>query len=539
MITSITPTNDNPKTWKTGLVRHPILVLSVFPVIGMLILYWSMERWGISCSFDTSAYLLTAENFLQGKGVDILLSTGKVIPQMHYPPLYSMFLSVFMWMGMDRLAAPMCLSVILFGANISMVSLIVYDNTRSPRFAVLASFLALTSNILVYIHTIAMSEALFIFLGLSGIHFTVSYARKRKPSHLIFGAICYALAFLTRHAGLAFIAAGALTILIYDRHRIKKAVRDSLFLTTLGIAPTLLWILVHLSSFTAYLESGGRTIKWHMLGLTRPLSLANTAVQWLLPGKVPFQIRMIFATALLTTAMYILISYRKILRKVISECLNDADSAVFTAFAGFLLFYAALLLFSILLVDAFIPLDTRILSPAYVAFLVLALCLLNKIPAKTWRKPLFRCLIIGGIACFSLVSTVRSINYLLILRENGGGCTRAELRNSRIIAYLRTLPENTVVYANDPAPIYLLTGKRADFLPNKKSPFTKTPNPNFRKQMETLENQLEKKSAVVVCFKDGVHKFMTGYCIKEAELRTEISLKNILKTRDGNVYVRR
>jgi len=84
-------------------------------------------------------------------------------------------------MGLDPLLGSRWISALLFAANALLVAYIIYRITLSPGASLIGSFFALTSFPMVYIHSMAMSEPMFIFLVLLGFSFLALYLQGSRP----------------------------------------------------------------------------------------------------------------------------------------------------------------------------------------------------------------------------------------------------------------------------------------------------------------------------------------------------------------------
>ena len=512
-----------------------ILLFILFPLLGVITLYICFQ-YGIGCSFDSCIYILTAENLLKGNGFNVLVSSGRVFPLVHYPPFYPILLSGIMYLGFDKLSAPMYLNVFLFGANVFLVSLILFDNTHSRFIAIVGAFFTLISPIVVFIHSRAMSEALCLFMGLAGIYFLSSYIRKNQNFFLWISSCCFGLAFFTRYAGIAFIITGMVTVFLYSRGNFKRAVHDCLILFLIGNSFILVWFVTNLSGFSEYIKLGGRKISWHFSLTSRILSFADTITQCFLPSSIPFSIRLTLGSAVGILFIYLLFIFRKKIMKCSKRMIQEKNNALIIILVCFLFSYSAMLIFSFSVVDASIPLDIRILSPLYFIVLISILCLLDKYSFFIRKNYVIYSIAIITAVIYSSLSLARSINYLNIIYKNGSGYTDRIHRESPLIAYLKKYPDNIPIYSNDPAPIYILSGRYADLLPCKINPFSREKNVNFKREINDVALKLKAKSGIIVFFHKGVQQFLTGYSLSDNDLRNEISLKTVLKNKEGEIY---
>ena len=148
--------------------------------VGSCILLIS-TRWGIGGYPDSMVYIGVARSILNGSGVRFFNDMGEFAPVTQYPPLYPSTMAAFGIMGLDPLLGSRWISALLFAANALLVAYIIYRITLSPGASLIGSFFALTSFPMVYIHSMAMSEPMFIFLVLLGFSFLALYLQGSRP----------------------------------------------------------------------------------------------------------------------------------------------------------------------------------------------------------------------------------------------------------------------------------------------------------------------------------------------------------------------
>src|SRR4030042_3585280 len=152
------------KVWpKLPPAAMPIAICLPFSVLGAIgVAYATVHGpWAYS---DSTAYVVSATNFAQGKGLGLIQASGAFSPLVHYPPLYPLVLSVAAFFRLDVLSAARWLNVLLFGSLVWTVGLLAYRYTRStwPSFLVLS--ILVFSPVLIYLYSGAMSGPLFVLL---------------------------------------------------------------------------------------------------------------------------------------------------------------------------------------------------------------------------------------------------------------------------------------------------------------------------------------------------------------------------------------
>jgi hypothetical protein len=95
-------------------------------VVGATALLFS-TRWGIGLSPDSVVYIASARNLLSGFGLSVSFTTGEFLPLTHYPSLFSAGLAGLGFVGIDPLDRARWLNALIFGANITLLGIVVYS----------------------------------------------------------------------------------------------------------------------------------------------------------------------------------------------------------------------------------------------------------------------------------------------------------------------------------------------------------------------------------------------------------------------------
>ncbi|GHV34856.1 hypothetical protein FACS1894178_3220 [Bacteroidia bacterium] len=111
---------------------------------------------------DNATYIQLARNIANGYGYADVGIHGAT-PASHFPPAYSAFLSVFIWLGIDSLVFFKLLNGILLFASYILLFFIVKKSTKNKILAFSSVAVAVFAPSIMRFATICMSEVLFGF----------------------------------------------------------------------------------------------------------------------------------------------------------------------------------------------------------------------------------------------------------------------------------------------------------------------------------------------------------------------------------------
>jgi len=166
-----------------------ILALGLLAIGGIWLLAYSTPD-GLGINDDSIAYVAGARSILDGKGYREawLASNG---PVTHFPPGFPAVLALIGFVtGFDPLRGARAFNGLLFGLNIAFTGWVGWRMTRSRIAGVLAAALTLLSSSLLYIHTRAMSEPLYVFLTLLSFLLLDYYFERSKSYYLVALGLC-------------------------------------------------------------------------------------------------------------------------------------------------------------------------------------------------------------------------------------------------------------------------------------------------------------------------------------------------------------
>jgi hypothetical protein len=453
-------------------------------------LAWATGR-GVGLQPDSAFYLDCAKHIRAGDGYatsvqDYLkpISLGRYLEEMNaqghvqprpevvFPPLYSFAIAALGGTGLDVQPASRCLGLILFAFNILLAGVFVYRYTaprRSPALA--AAALMFGSESMMMLHANALSEPLFIFLGVLGLMGLTSHIENGKLLSLFCGSAAIGLAFLTRYAGGALVVAGALGLFLLQKRPLRRRLWVLAAFLTVSCLPVALFIVRNV------IVAGDPTNRLPSLFVnpTRGLisTLMTTFSSWVFPNlhkvleiQVHKDVLAIVSLILLTAiGVAAVVLMRKAQRSAAGP--SAALPRTPALLATFLPVYFAYILFSAFFIDPEIPLDYRMLSPFFVVGLIAGLAVLGRIGSglKTGR---LRTVLTAAAILYLVGYSAIGAAWLIRFQARGGGYNNEEWRSPEMesaFARISAEPPGTPILTNDNSAVYFLGGRDSYFVP--------------------------------------------------------------------------
>ncbi len=500
----------------------PQLLVMVIAAVAFTAVLWT-ARWGVGTSPDSVAYISTARNLWSG------LAAASDTALIFRPPFYPFLLAAMGLVGLDPLVSARWLNALLFAGNVLLVGLVVWRcQPQTPWLAPLGALLALLALPLLEIHAYAWTEPAFICLGFAGLYGLSLFLVNEQKRWLWLTAVLFALAWLTRYAGLAFIVAGGVGLLLFSKKRWSHRVGDALILGVIGCVPLALWLGRNLGQGSS---ATGRSFVFHPVNRTHFWQAVFTLSDWLhIPAAAPGMLRVLVLAVLGMTAVAILFFSFTRSRRDTPHLLRLAYERLLLLF---LPTYLLFLLFSISFLDAATPLDGRILSPIYVASLLLGMWLLAELHPLMRRWRVMQVAVAGLLLLFLMVALGRSGRWVYTAYERGLGFSSAAWQQAEIITHIRALPQGTLIFSNSPDAVYLLTNRLAQPLPRKVEATTQMANEHYAADLAAMGDRLRLEDGVVVYFLQvGQRAAVPG----PQELVQSLLLHPVVETAEGTIY---
>jgi 4-amino-4-deoxy-L-arabinose transferase-like glycosyltransferase len=366
------------------------------------------------------------------------------------------------------------------------------------------------------VHAVAMSEPLFIFLSLLSFWMFDLYF-ERPPSSvgrgiagewwwLVACAMFAGLAYLTRYAGLALAATFIVAICILRSNWRKRFTSIGIFLA--GFLP---WVLGW--AFRNRLVAGNatnRTFAWHFLTDENVRIGRYVVSEFFIPVeswrreifKQPGMIEGIIIIVLGVVLVWSLFKAWKYISKPRQasalERGGKESREVISFTSGLYIFaYLASIVASMLMFDAATKFKLRILSPVFVGLLILLVAfgiwMRNK---RRWLVVIATILVLG-VSVYKQTITVQNWS------KSGLGYASFQWYDSDAMAYLRELPDDVMIYTNEPGAVYLYVGRGTRILPYRIDGVTAQERPGFDQGVERMQDEINEGRGVLAIFDGG------------------------------------
>lgn len=470
-----------------------LLAIGLLAVGGIWLLAYSTP-FGLGLNDDSIAYIAGARSILAGQGYrEAWLASNEPVTQ--FPPGFPAVLaSIGFLTGLDPVRGARALNGLLFGLNIVFTGWLGWRMTGSRVAGLLSAALTLLSSSLLYIHTRAMSEPLYIFLTLLSFLLLDYYLERSRTYLLIALGFVLGWAYLARYAALSLLVTMLAALLVLHEDWRKR-------LTAIGILAlsAFPWILawsirnrVVGGSFT------NRVLGWHPITYQNWRKAKGTFADFLVPvhewQKALDNIPNFFAILLISIGLALIIwvlvkglprLFKPATARRVNICTKTlvfpgknvherssiyarsskhAQHEVLPFVNGlYVIAYLLALFTTMTLFDPATKFQVRILSPTYISLILL----LTAFGSWFWRqnKAIWKFVIVlsvlGLLSMFSFgqFKTVRE------LRQVGGTFAKEQWAASEAVAMVKEIPPDVLILTNEPGVVYLYTGYPGGVLP--------------------------------------------------------------------------
>jgi len=502
-----------------------LLATLLFVAAGQI--FFSMKL-GVGLSPDSLTYINVAKRIASGNGVNT--ASGESLT--HYPPLYPLALALSGFLSTDLVYSAKLFHALLYCANLFVICMFIYRETRTWTPSLLGMLLAMSSTLMMYIHSVAWSEPLFIllvllcFLGLS------EYLATSKRVFLMVAAFFISLALLARYAGAAFVVAGciALFALPGKRASLFEKSADMLLFCLIALAPLSAWIIRN-KMFSGTFTS--RNFAYHLVPAEHFHKIIQTFSAWfLLPDSMTEFSKILFLCGFGLAAfvlMLLLLKKQTEFHKSENTGISYGPLISGISIAVYILF----LLVSISFFDVHTPLDHRILGPVFPIIIVGGFTLVYKLTrVYNLSSKINWLLSVLVLICIAFQLKI-SIPLTFEWSEEGRGYASSKWKNSKTLNLTRSLPSEITVFTNEPEVLELLADRKAKRIPNIANPENRKRNPNFESEIETMINEMIQENAVLVYFNIGEKRY---YLPKSKDIARNLPVDIIYKGHDGIIF---
>lgn len=496
------------------------LALSALAVSGSVAVLVATTR-GAGVSPDSTVYLSMARAMLNALGYQFVLQGGG-----DFPPLFPFLLAAGGIVTGDPASAARYLNAFFLSANIALVGITL--RTILPRafwIPLLGAWFMLTALVVLLIHAMAWSEPAFLFFGMGGMLALARYLQTDKLWQLLGAAVAMGLAALDRYIGLTFGAAGLAALCLLQRGELRRRLVTLTLFTAFAFLPLALRLF----------QQPTRRLLTFQLPAWEYFEMPLTVLAaWLVPAGVPLltQIRpwlVVFLVLALGCGIALAVRARRRhmpLREIMTRVPN-----LFWVWCLFLVCYLAGNLGARIFMGPSLLLHERAMAPVLVALLVLGLSSIGFVHA-TFAKayPALRYALIV-LALLAVALNLRAAaGWLWRTRSEGLYYASKTWQESPILARVRELPDNVLIYSNGSDAIYFITGRAAVRVPNKADKMNRIANQAYLEQMKHIGAQLAAGRAVLVDIDRYPDRWQYP---NENELRAVLPLRVIAREADG------
>lgn len=461
---------------------------------------------GLGLSDDSIAYIAGARSMRDGQGYrEAWLASNQ--PVTHFPPAFSSVLAFLGLFGLDPLRGARSVNAVLFGLNAGLLGVLAWRMTPSLTAGVVIAALFVLNSEMLQVHAVAMSEPLFIFLSLLSLWmFDLYFERHNHWLWLLLCGTFVGMAYLTRYAGLALAATYIVALVILrDNWRKRLASVGSL------LASVLPWILGWAIRNRLVAENAtNRVLAWHPITVDNLRMGIRVFADFFIPVeswrremiKQPGIIEGMIVIILGAVLVWVLIKARKYFLEhqlVFAEEKMDAGSREIIPFTtGLYLFaYLASIVAAMTMFDAATKFKLRILSPVFVCLLILVVYLGIWLRSRNRGVVILLTFIFLGFGFYKQFITVNELS------KGGLGYASFQWYDSQAMAYLRELPDDVMIYTNEPGAVYLYTGRGSYVLPDRFDSATAQMRAGFEEGVTKMQAEINAGKAVLALFDGG------------------------------------
>jgi hypothetical protein len=411
--------------------------------------------------------------------------------------MYPFVLLPVLLAGLQPLRAAWWVAAILFAVNIVLVGFIVRRLSGSVTLGVVAAVLFPISQTFLYVHTLALSEPVFLLNYLLSLFFLAVYFENQNKIWIILAGITASFTYLARYVGVSLYGTAFLTLLIFSSSW-KKRLNGILLFLVGGLPAVAAWTV---RNFLVSGNAANRTILYHPIPAQKILDGLYNFWVWLLPERfglidklLPFWNGLFFV---LLTGLVAGIVWGSVQLRHKNLTGQDGSFRLILILAIQAVLFLATLVFTLTFLDASPIFEPRIIMP----FLVCVFLLIFALLAWLWRRKLW--LTRAGTVVLILALAASFVEdtkgFVHDLHLAGQGYASSSWVNSDTMQAVRALP-NVLIYSNKIMAISLLTDRAAYILPSPTNPATVTYRTDYLTEVDKVRQRVLAKKAVMVIF---------------------------------------
>lgn len=481
--------------------RWLALVLIAAAAGGLILL---ASRDGVSTGPDDAVYAGVARSVAHGHGPNVPIhmyplgtvsigtpppgqSTPKPTPLVIYAPLQPHVLAI----GGDHPVGTAQVEDTLFAIATSLLVGAIVLSATGALWAAASAQLIIAFSLATGPVSGPGTEAFSLALTVAAFAALLRHLERPRRVFLLTAAVLIGLATLQRFANGGLIVWGLIAL----RHRR----RDAVVLAAVSGAPLVGWFIYERVSGA----STGHEFGVHIV--TNTVRAAGRSIaSWIMPSNTPLPI------AILGTLFVVVV-----VAVVVGRSRLPAPRVLLL----FAVVQIVVLEIAVTFVDAGVNLEPREFIPIFVAVVLAMACAVGQIPsARSVTLAATTLFVIGGV---------------VVLVNPAHGYAKPYWKHDRVLADIRALPANTVIYTNAPDAVYLLAHRAVSSVPETRDFSTLKTNENFSAQIQEIRSTLSTRGGYLVYLR-GLER--DDFLPTEARLKQLLPLRLVRNEPDGAIY---
>jgi hypothetical protein len=460
-------------------------------VIGGIVLIQGATPWGIGIRHDSLPYLTAAQS-LSADGCLCRLGSGQELkPLVHFAPLYPTLLWAVTLLSGDILVSARWVASALYGLNLALWGGLVHHYTGRFWTGAIVTTLLAASLVMLQVHDAAMSEPLFLAILALALLVLTDYLVTGKRRSLWLAAASVAAAVLTRYAAGLIIPLGAVAVLLLRRTPWKARVGDAVRFGIVASLPAALWFARNqVLAGTAT----NRTLRWHPITIDDVRTFLQVVTAWFSARQYSHWVEgAVLLGVLLGLAIFLWAN-----RTVESGQVSPA-STLGLLLVGLAGSYPASIAVSRSLFDDSIPIDDRMFAPMFVGLVALV----GVLAAFVGRGRRFRWILLPVAALLIGVlpySAGRARDKFESMRQDGVLFASRAWQESESMAWVRTLPQEALVYSNRAEIVQFLASRPVYLIPEGFDSVKAEARADFEAQLARMRSDLERPESYLLVF---------------------------------------
>lgn len=400
-------------------------------------------RFGIGVSPDSTFYISAAEYFYNHGEIRSIFEGSKWEYMTHYPPGYSIALSVVNLFTNDIYQAARWYNAFFLFSLIFLIGII-----TKPFFSlvgVIFSQLIILCNVSFFsIYQMAWSESAYLFFSFLGLYLLYLYVKKTKKNLLIASAITISAAITIRYVGIVLIAVSSIYLFLsLYKQRNLKCVGIILLHGVLASSSMIFWII---RNYILVNNPTDRHLSFHPMPIEYYENWLKTTSDFFMPftleGIAAYILGGILFLGLTLSSIFII---KKTPSSIISLLVIYANAYLLLLFTSNTFFDDT-------------PLYYRTLSPAYFAFIIALLLWIFNRTTKHLNTLVFFLAIIN-------LFFMKEFNFHIRKIDDGIDYSSRHFKVPSTIKAIVNIPQQIKVYTNEVDRFYYLSnGRISDWL---------------------------------------------------------------------------